>query len=204
MTFYKVVVTILRPIIHFLFSVKYEGLENVQNLEGTILVSNHRSLMDPVFLIVKIKNKLRFMGKQELFKFPPLATIFRAMGVFPVARGKGDKSAIEKSVSIIRNNQVLGIYPEGTRSKTGELLRFKSGVAVIASQTGADVVPACIDYDGKLKFRSKVVIRFGERIPSKDLFDGVIDLDNLRPSQVKVASTVIRERVAGLLEASQN
>ncbi len=204
MTFYKVIVAILRPIIHFLFSVKYEGLENVQNLQGTILICNHRSLMDPVFLLVKIKDKLRFMGKQEIFKFPPLGAIFRAMGVFPVARGKGDITAIDTSVSIIKNGEVLAIYPEGTRSRTGELLRFKSGVAVIVSKTGADIVPACVDFKGKLRFRSKVIIRFGERISSEDLFNGEVDLENLKPSQVKVASTVIRERVAGLLASPQN
>ncbi len=203
MYLYKFLACIIRPIMHLLFNIKYEGIENIPSKKGMVLICNHRVLLDPVFLGIKIKQQLRFMGKKELFD-TPFAPLFRAVGAFSVDRGKGDKLALEKAASMVKDGEVIVIFPEGTRSKTGELLKFKSGAAVVAGQTGADVLPACINYQGKLRFRSKVVIRFGAPIPSNQLFDGVDDLSQLKPSQIKVASTLIRERVAQLLEAPQN
>lgn len=203
MYLYKFLVFIIRPIMHLLFNIKYEGVENIPAQKGAVLICNHRVFLDPVFLGIKIKKQLRFMGKKELFN-TPFAPLFKAIGAFPVDRGKGDKSALEKASSIVKNGEIIVIFPEGTRSKTGELLKFKSGAAVVAGQTGADVVPACISYQGKLRIRSKVTVKFGSPIPSNQLFDGVEDLSQLKPSQIKTASTLIRERVAGLLEAPQN
>ena len=100
----------------------------------------------------------------ELFQNPFVGFIIRHLGAFPVARGKGDTSAIDTAVETVKNGRVLGLFPEGTRSHDDQLLRFKSGAAVIASQSGGDLLPAAIWYECK-KFRSRVVIRYDSPSP---------------------------------------
>lgn len=115
--------------------------------QGYIMASNHVSDMDPVMLGLAFHKPLNFMAKEELFRIPVFNSIIRALGAFPVARGKGDQAAIDHAVGIVKNGGVLGIFPEGTRFKDGKLHRLKSGAVVIAAKTGADVLPTCIRYE---------------------------------------------------------
>jgi 1-acyl-sn-glycerol-3-phosphate acyltransferase len=138
------------------------------------------------------------MGKAELFKNPIISWFFKKIGAFPVERGKGDTTAIQTAVEAVKNGEALMIFPEGTRSKTGELLRFKSGAGVIASQTEADILPVAINYSGKLKFRGKAVVTYLPVISYKDL---AIDISS--PRTIKAATTLIRETILNGLEENK-
>ena len=177
--------------IAFKFSVV--GKENLPTDENYILCSNHRTYMDPVFLGMGIPKNLFFMAKKELFEKPVLGPIIKKLGAFPVSRGKGDASAVQTAIDTVKNGDVLAIFPEGTRSKNGELSRFKSGAALIAHKTGASIVPACICFEGKLRFRSKVVVRFGKPIANSELA-----ITGESPSQIKQASRLLQQNVEQL------
>ena len=177
--------------IAFKFSVV--GKENLPTDENYILCSNHRTYMDPVFLGMGIPKNLFFMAKKELFEKPVLGPIIKKLGAFPVSRGKGDASAVQTAIDTVKNGNVLAIFPEGTRSKNGELSRFKSGAALIANKTGASIVPACICFEGKLRFRSKVVVRFGKPIANSELA-----ITGESPSQIKQASRLLQQNVEQL------
>lgn len=194
---YSVLRAIVRPIVYLLFNIKFVGLENISDEGGFIICSNHRSFLDPVMIVVGIKNrKLRIMAKQELFKNKILAAFFTSIGAFPVNRGKGDLGAIKKAEEIVENKNVLLIFPEGTRSKSGRPLRPKSGAAHIASDAGADVVPAAICYDGKgLAFRKKVTVCFGAPIKNEQL---KISETN-RAEDSRRVSAFIMEKIVELL-----
>ena len=87
-----------------------------------------------------------------------------------VTGSTGDTTAIETAMQVIRDGEVLGLFPEGTRSKDGNLLRFKSGLALIAQQTGAPVLPVTITYcDPDKRFRSRVVVNYGTLISCEEL-----------------------------------
>ena len=146
--------------LNLLFRMRYEGLENIPADGGYILCSNHRSFYDPVFLALKEQRRLSFMAKEELFENKALGWLITKLGAFPVARGKSDTSAIDKSAEILRRGGVLTIFPEGTRSKDGYPLRARSGVAVISKLTWANVLCCSIDYGHKLKFRTTVTLRY--------------------------------------------
>ena len=150
------------------FHIEFHGQENQPQDRGYILCCNHRSALDPVLIAQKIKKPIRYMAKMELFQNPFVGFIIRHLGAFPVARGKGDTSAIDTAVETVKSGRVLGLFPEGTRSHDDQLLRFKSGAAVIASQSGGDLLPAAIWYEGK-KFRSRVVIRYGKPIANSQI-----------------------------------
>ena len=194
---YKIVKAIVMPIVHLLFNIKYVGRENLTQGRGYIICSNHRSMLDPVFIALGVKKrKLRFMAKKELFKNKIFAALITKFGAFPVDRGKGDTTAIKNAENVLNRKHVLLIFPEGTRSKNGKLLRAKSGTAYIASACNCDVIPAAICYDEKgLSFRKKITVCYGKPIKNEEIA--------IRP-EFKIADTrrataIIMDRIAEML-----
>lgn len=165
--------TILRYVVTFLFkiafNIKFEGVENIPQQGGVIFACNHRSYADPIMMAFKVKKPFSYMAKSELFKGNAFEKLIRFFGAFPVERGKGDLTIVDTCVDVLKSGRNLAIFPEGTRSKNGKLGRGKTGVALIASQTGADVVPMAIVYGEKLKFRTKIIVRYGKVIRAQDL-----------------------------------
>ena len=127
--------------------------------------------IDPMIVCQGIRHsEIHFMAKAELFDIPVLKHVIRWLNAFPVSRGSGDLTPINTSIQVIQDKEILGIFPEGTRSKDGNLLRFKSGLALIAQQTGAPVLPVTITYcDPKKKFRSRVVVNYGKLMTCEEL-----------------------------------
>ncbi len=161
-----------------IFSYKHQASQIVRqykkNNRPFVICSNHISLLDPIFVVMAYGygRKLTIMGKAELFKNPFLAFIFRSVGAFPVNRGTGDKSAIEKAVNDIKTGRGMLIFPEGTRSKGDEMINLKSGAFMIAAQTKADIIPVRVIYPSKsdrsMHFFSKVRVKFGQPLLIED------------------------------------
>lgn len=167
---------------HLWYNLKIEGRENIPKGKTFVYASNHRSYADPVLVTLSGRGKFSFMAKSELFENPLFAWLIRSLGAFPVERGKGDTAAIDKAIENVRNGTNLLIFPEGTRSKDGRVGRGKTGVALIAARAGADVVPVGINFEGKLHFRSRIVVRVGKPIPAGTLAidENLSDRDLLR------------------------
>lgn len=144
----QAIVKIVTPIVFLLFPYRTKHKkEAVEALHGKkcIICCNHTSFADPAILLVSFPRAIYFMAKAELFE-NKLAAWFLGtiMGAFPVSRGTGDTHALHTAKKILDRGHVLGIFPEGTRSKTGELGRGKSGAALLAAQTGAHILPVCM------------------------------------------------------------
>lgn len=169
--FYEIAIRAVNLLWHFWFHLEINGRENEPQSGGYILASNHCSAIDPMIVCQGIrKHHIHFMAKAELFDIPVLKHVIRWLKAFPVSRGTGDTTAIETAMQIIRDGEVLGLFPEGTRSKDGNLLRFKSGLALIAQQTGAPVLPVTITYcDPDKRFRSRVVVNYGTLLSCEEL-----------------------------------
>ena len=197
--FYNCAKAIVWFILKLLYRINVTGLENLPDEGGYILAANHRCLLDPIFIAAELKHRVYFMAKKELFWFP-FSLLLRALGAFPVRRGEGDHSAVNKADDIIKEKKILGIFPEGTRSKTGEPLRPKSGVAVIAKDTKADVLPVGIHFEGKLCLGSKVTIAYGKLIK----FEELELCDEMQPSAIKKASRLIMDRIIELSNSKGN
>ena len=151
-------------------NVSFEGKENIPESGGYIVACNHRSNWDPPLLAEAFPRQVFFMAKEELFRIPVLGQILRWVGAFGVERGAGDFSALDHAVKLIEQGGLLGIFPEGTRSKDGKPLRPKSGMAMIARQAKAGVIPCAVVMDGPVHFRSKVKIKIGKPISYEELF----------------------------------
>lgn len=150
------------------FNIKTYNLENLNNYEERcIICGNHLSTLDAVLLAVCCKRQVHFMGKKELFENKFLNFIFRKIGAFPVDREGVSLSAIKTSLSILNNDGILGIFPEGTRISTGyDEENAKPGIALISYKSKSKVVLCHII--GEYKFRSKVKVYFSE---PKDYFE---------------------------------
>ena len=142
--FYKIFKALCRIWYGIIFRTRVIGAENIPQNGAFILAANHVSNWDPPFLGTFIEREVCYMGKEELFKNPVMAWICRHLYVFPVKRGAADKTAIKTAVKILRDGKCLGIFPEGTRSKTGKLGKAEAGVSLIAAMTKAPIIPAAI------------------------------------------------------------
>ncbi|MDR0917848.1 MAG: 1-acyl-sn-glycerol-3-phosphate acyltransferase [Oscillospiraceae bacterium] len=152
------------------YNLKFEGTENIPHNGGHIFASNHRSNADPVFLTLKVPARFSYMAKKELFEKNFFVTcLIIALGAYPVDRGKGDTGAIDTAIEKLKIGKNFMIFPEGQRSKDGKVGKGKSGIALIAAKAQTDVIPVGIIFDGKLKFRRKVIIRYGKPIPPEKL-----------------------------------
>lgn len=198
MTFYRFIRGIVKVAVKLLFKVEYQGMDKLPEDSGYILCSNHISWVDPVLLAVGIKQQVHFMAKAELFNIPVFGPVLKKLGAFPVERGKGDTGAMDWAADIIKGGKTLAIFPEGTRSKDGKPLRPKSGAALIARVTGADVLPCAIMMEGKLSFRTRITVKFGEIIKNERL-----GFDDDSPSSLKRASKTIFGGTLKLLGVEQ-
>lgn len=130
---------------------------------GCILAANHESIVDPFLLGVATTREIRFMAKAELFRLRPAAAVFRALGAFPVERGRGDLQAFGEAERLLRQGDVLGIFPQGT-SKQHRARPWHRGAARLALATGAPLVPVRMTGTRSLPFRAPVRIAVGEPI----------------------------------------
>lgn len=189
------------PIRFLFFRVEVRGLENVPTVGPGILVANHMSNLDPGVIGTTINRRIRFMAKKELF-FPGFGQLLKLHGVFSVRRLEGDRGALRKAESILAAGELLGMFPEGTRSRTGQMHEGHGGTAFIALRSGAPIIPVAITGTENIKTikntlltRPRLTVTYGapfylER-PAK-----------VSSAAVAEATNVIMRKVAELLPAA--
>lgn len=149
--------------------IKCEGVENIPKEGAFILASNHIHFVDPAVLLANFPRPIHFMAKVEAFKYKITAFLLTHLNTFPVSRGRSDKASIDYAVKLIENGHVMGIFPEGTRSKDLKPHKAKAGVALIARQTKADILPCSIYCEKKGGLFRKVTVRYGKLIKFEEL-----------------------------------
>ena len=135
---------VFRLLFYTVFRTRVYGRENIPKDGAVILAANHASNIDPPLMASLIERPVSYMAKIELFENPIFGAAIRRCHAFPVKRGASDRGAIKAAVTVLKEGHMLGLFPEGTRSKTGELQKAEAGIALIASMTGAPIVPVAI------------------------------------------------------------
>ena len=166
---YSVVLALAQGLLKTILPVKYHGLEHVRDLKAPyILMANHTTMLDPFMMAVAIPQyQIRFIGKKELWKFPPFAWFANAIRAIPVDRHNTDMEAMRACMRVTREGHVLGIFPEGTRHHKGLMTELESGVAMIALRSKVPLVPVYIA--GKLGFFRTLHVYVGQPIMMDDL-----------------------------------
>ncbi|MBQ8921804.1 MAG: 1-acylglycerol-3-phosphate O-acyltransferase [Oscillospiraceae bacterium] len=197
--FYKFAMRVMRLLMPLWYKIETEGMENVPHESGYLYISNHRSNADPILIGIQNKEtQFCFLAKQELFSDGLVGWLLRKLGGVAIDRGAGDVTALEEIAYRLQNGENALVFPEGTRSKDGTLGHFKTGAALLAAQTGVPVVPVAIVFDGKLHFRSKILVRYGAPfdVPETDAGDP-------SPAVLKQIRREMTDRVSGLLTVKE-
>ncbi|MBR3753475.1 MAG: 1-acyl-sn-glycerol-3-phosphate acyltransferase [Clostridia bacterium] len=176
--------------------IKCEGVENIPKEGAFILASNHIHFVDPAVLLANFPRPIHFMAKVEAFKYKITAFLLTHLNTFPVSRGRSDKASIDYAVKLIENGCVMGIFPEGTRSKDLKPHKAKAGIALIARQTKADILPCSIYCDKKGGLFRKVTVRYGELIKYEEL--GLTEESSTK--ELRAAADKIMEEIVDLWE----
>jgi 1-acyl-sn-glycerol-3-phosphate acyltransferase len=168
---------IVKPLFRFKFYDR-EKLESLPTDSGFIVVGNHRSYLDPVFVMAALRPRpIRYIAKEEFLDFNPIIRRLAAwIGVFPVKRNSADMSAIKRSVRMLKRGELMGIFPEGTRVRSDDQeVKYHEGVALIAQLAKAPVVPIRLWNADKIWpkgarfFRfPRITLRFGEPMSIDD------------------------------------
>ena len=170
---YRAAWPLARFLLHLLFGYRTEGAEKVPEKGPVILAANHLSILDPIAIGAGIKRPVSFLARADVFRLPVLSWLLPRLYAIPVERGTGDLSAIKGAIRALERGMAFGIFPEGTRSRSGRLQPFKTGVAAIAFRTGSPVVPVAVVGSEKawpvgrkfFRLRRPIRVVYGDPIP---------------------------------------
>ncbi len=157
--FYRIVRPIIKLLFKLVFRPKYIGLDNIPKNGPYVLAGNHTNNFDCLLLISSTKNVIHFLAKDSLMKgFKKL--IFKNMGIIPVNRSIHDKNALNNAINALKDNKVIGIFPEGTINRTDDIVMpFKIGAVKMTYETNTLLVPFTITGNYKL-FKNNLTIEF--------------------------------------------
>lgn len=187
---YWLCVGIIRGLFFLLYPLRTTGAEHIPADGPVILCGNHLTLLDPLAAACVSKRTLRFMAKKELFQNRLLGSLLRALGTFPVDRGNSDLAAVRQALGVLKQGDVLGIFPQGKReSKGGD--KLMNGVSLIALRSGATVVPMCF-YE-KCRLFHKTRLAFGAPV-DLSAYAGKIDGNTLNEATQTIAEAIFSLR----------
>jgi len=199
---YRLSWLLLNLLAKVLFGFRVFGREAIPRNGPVIIASNHVSYCDPPIVGSGVPREVYFLAKEELFKNRLFGWLIRQYNAIPLRRSVGDIGAVKRAVQLLRQGKAVIMFPEGTRSLSGKLLKPKPGVGMIATLTSAPIVPAYVYGTNRLfealLRKSKLEVRFGRAI-HPDSIEG--DRDS-RKHYLAITKEVMR-RIAQLAEASR-
>jgi len=169
--FYKTIYKIFAPAVWALYRIRAIGVENIPP-EGCILASNHTAFSDVLVISAAAGRQVRYMAKSELFKIPLLSQLIKALGAYPVDRGGADVGSIKRTIRMLADGELVGIFPQGHRyGKTDpRTTEVKGGIGMIVYHAKTKVVPVFLDSaKGKTGILRRNTVIFGEPIPFEQL-----------------------------------
>lgn len=186
---YRIVRTLGYPIFLLLYRPEFEGRNNIPKSGSVILAGNHTNNLDAAIMLAGPKRVVHMFAKKELFKSKISNAFFRSMGCIPVDRKIHDENAKSEAIEVLKNNEVIGIFPEGTVNRTNDIiLPFKYGAVSFAKKTGAYIIPFTITGKYKL-FRRSIKITYGK--PYKVTDD--LEIENKKLMNI-ITKMLIKER----------
>ncbi|WP_078118958.1 HAD-IB family phosphatase [Thiosocius teredinicola] len=203
-------VFVFYPLAYLIVS-RCEGLEEIPKTGGALIIANHTSYLDHFVLYSlvarHVRRQAKFVAKVEHFKNPMVSRIITSLGAFPIDRQRGGRTALSRTVEMVNRGELVVIYPEGTRSRDGELKAFKAGIVFVQDKTGCPIVPAAIHgayamwpARNRIPRPGRIHVKFGSKIDQWD----PSDLASLSPLGVqKKKLDTLHAKVQALFNAIQ-
>jgi 1-acyl-sn-glycerol-3-phosphate acyltransferase len=161
----KSILFIVGTFLRIFYRMKSYGVEKIPHEGGVIIATNHSSNIDPpiIGICVEKNRRVKFIAKKELFKVPFISWVLRQFDTIKIDRNRpgGDLSALRDTLKSLKKGDCLSIFPEGTRTKTGEPLEPKAGLGLIAKKSGVPVVCARIFRSYRFPFTKRIVFKVG-------------------------------------------
>ena len=167
MNLYPAAKTLVSAIFYPLYRLKVIGKEHMPESGGVLLCANHIDNLDPPTVGITSPRPVHFMAKEELFNAPILKSLLPQLHAFPVKRGMSDRKAFRTALRLLKDGEVVGLFPEGTRSKTGKLGKGLAGAGFFALKGDAAVVPCAII--GPYRPFRQVIVAYGQPIDMEPL-----------------------------------
>jgi len=198
----KIILVTCKLLLNIPFSWKVEGRENIPLTGPLIFATNHVHLLDPFFLIFISPRWINFIAKEELFRSPFLRPWLRLVGALPIRRGgkiREKQNMLRSARNVLEKGWILGMFPEGGRSRDGKLRKGKPGSVVIASKTNVPILPVGIVGTDKINViswlwkRPRIVVNVGKpfKLPPTS--------DRMSKSQMQLLTTQLMSEIAALL-----
>jgi 1-acyl-sn-glycerol-3-phosphate acyltransferase len=170
-----------RIVTSLMFDLKVYGREHIPPEGGALLLSNHQSNLDPVLLAVQLQRKISFIAKSELFENRIFSWLIRSLNAFPVRRGETDVGAIKEAIRRLREGRILTMFPEGTRTRDGNIGKIQPGIAMLVRRAGVPVIPAVIDGSFQAWPRGVKLFR---PYPIRVMYGPAMDVGNMKGHQI--------------------
>ncbi len=183
---------VLASTYHICLRVEKKGMDNLPKDEGFIICANHLNYLDAAGIVLLNKRKVRFVGKDNLYRFPILSWLGHMFDIIPIKRGKNDMASIKMCLKALKNNEIIGIFPEGTRKGLEKQEKIKNGAVFLAAKANAKIVPVGIK--GNFKLFSKVRFNYGKPIDINSY------KNNDDPDWLDKASDAIMDEIVRLTE----
>jgi 1-acyl-sn-glycerol-3-phosphate acyltransferase len=184
---------LVKSILSPLYRIEVKGLEHFPKDGGVLLCANHIDNLDPPVVGISAPRPVSFMAKEELFSVPLLGKLLPDLRAFPVKRGMSDREALRKGLQVLKQGDVLGLFPEGTRSMTGQIGKGLAGAGFFALRSEAYVVPCAII--GPYKPFKKLKVVFGPPI----------EMESIRAEKLNAEKTteIIMKHIENLIHEHQ-
>lgn len=173
------------------YRVKIKGIENIPATGPLLLYANHPSAVDMFLIAVYMKRKVHYMAKVELFKNPILAFILKRVGAFPVSRGKGDVGSVKTVYKLLEQGEVVGVFPEGTRTPKKDPAKRKAGAAMLALHSNSPILPVGVNRIKKTQWE----LVFGTTFTLPPRKDG----EHVSKEELQEATQNIMNKIYGLI-----
>ncbi len=201
---YRLLKSFLIPLLMLLFRPKVTGLRNVPTNGAVIIASNHLSFSDSIFMPLVVPRNVTFLAKSEYFTSPGIAGFikkltFIALGQVPIDRsgGKRSEAALLTGLRLLKEGHCIGIYPEGTRSPDGRLYKGRTGIARLAIESGAPIIPVAMFNTAEIQPTGQVVpkVRRVEMIFGEAIY---LDGDSTDQVLLRTLTNQLMEKIAQL------
>ena len=200
----------MRVIIKFIFKIfaiilyrpKIVGKENLPKDGGALLCPNHVGNLDAAVIVAMFKRKVNVLAKEELFKNGFLCWIADLFGIYPVKRGKADMQAIKISLTLLKRNELLLMFPEGTRNGMAKGIKPKNGAVLIAATAGKPIIP--IGIQGSFKPFTKVIVNIGKPIDYSKLKEEVKDKEQASELTKDLMKEIVHLRDQNVKQLKKN
>ncbi|WP_201713335.1 lysophospholipid acyltransferase family protein [Rossellomorea arthrocnemi] len=182
---------LVKSILSPLYRIEVMGLEHFPKDGGVLLCTNHIDNLDPPVVGISAPRPVSFMAKEELFNVPLLGKLLPGIRAFPVKRGMSDREALRKGLQVLKQGDVLGLFPEGTRSKTGQIGKGLAGAGFFALRSEAYVIPCAII--GPYKPFKKLKVVFGPPIEMESIREERLNAEKTTEIIMKHIEKLIHE-----------